>query len=338
MERFFHPENLWWLGSLVVLVGLFVYYQWKRNRNWEALGNPQTLQKIAPNHRKSRNWQSFGWFMIAVSACVLALAQPQGGARTEMLKREQSDVFIAFDVSNSMLAEDLQPNRLERARLFASKLISQLKGDRIGLIFFAGTAQMQIPLTTDYNAAQVMLKTASPEVIASQGTAIGEAVTLANDAFNRDLKDQKALIIITDGEDHEPAAEEAVRLAEEQGITTFTVGVGSTDGAPVPVYINGRKAYKRDRTGATVMSKLNASMLQSLADAGGGEYLAYNGGDDAINVLLNRLALLEKQAYESIRITEYEDYFQWFLIVGFLALLWEEFKQVWRLKNKIDNA
>lgn len=325
MERFLHIESLWWLLMLLPLAALFGLYMWKRMQAWKRLGEADLLERLAPE--RDARLPYWKWILVSVSviACIFALAQPQGGAKTEMLKRESSDVFIAFDISSSMLAEDLQPNRLERAKLFATRLIDQLKGDRIGLIFFAGEADLYSPLTTDYNAAKLLLKTASPALSSSQGTAISEAVKLATDAFNRDPKDQKALIIISDGEDHEEAADLAVEEAHELGVTVFTVGVGTTGGAPVPVIVNGKKRYKRDRTGAPVMSKLNEDMLSQLAEKGGGSYLPYNGGDAAINQVLNGLSVLEKKAYESVRITEYEDYFQWFLGFGFVLLAIESF-------------
>ncbi|MEM6330794.1 MAG: VWA domain-containing protein [Planctomycetota bacterium] len=325
MERFLHIESLWWLLALLPLAALFGLYMWKRAEAWRRLGEAELLERLAPE--RDARLPYWKWIMLSVSviACIFALAQPQGGAKTEMLKRESSDVFVAFDISSSMLAEDLQPNRLERARLFATRLIDQLKGDRIGLIFFAGEADLYSPLTTDYNAAKVLLKTANPVLASRQGTAISEAVKLATDAFNRDPKDQKALIIISDGEDHEEAADLAVEEAHEMGVTIFTVGLGTVGGAPVPVTVNGQKRYKRDRAGAPVMSRLNEDMMRQLAKKGGGSYVQYNGGDAAINQIINGLSVLEKKAYESVRITEYEDYFQWFLGFGFALLAIESF-------------
>ncbi|MFK7970111.1 MAG: VWA domain-containing protein [Bacteroidia bacterium] len=325
MERLLHIENLWWLLALIPLAGLFAMYMWKRRQGWKRLGEAELLDRLAPERAGKRPFWKWILVTLAAAACIFALTQPQGGAKTEMLKRESSDVFIAFDISNSMMAEDLAPNRLERARLFATKLVDQLKGDRIGLIFFAGEATLYSPLTTDYNAAKLLLKTASPELASSQGTAIAEAVNLATDAFNRDPKDQKALIILSDGEDHEAAAEEAVAEAREMGVTVFTVGVGSTSGAPVPVIVRGQKRYKRDKAGAPVLSKINEAMMRKLAEEGGGSYLRYTGGDAAVNQVLNGLSVLEKKAYESVRITEYEDYFQWFLGLGFALLVLESF-------------
>jgi Ca-activated chloride channel family protein len=320
MERFLHIESLWWLFGLLVLTALFGFYLLRKKAAWRRLGEANLLERLSPERDNARPWWQWILVSLTIAACIFALAQPQGGAKTEMLKRESSDVFIAFDISNSMLSEDLKPNRLERGRLFATRLIDQLKGDRIGLIFFAGEADLYSPLTTDYNAAKTLLKTASPALAASQGTAIAKAVKLATDAFNRDPKDQKALIIISDGEDHEAEADMAVEEAQKLGVTVFTVGLGSADGAPVPVLIKGQKRYKRDKAGAPVLSRLNEDMLRQLAQKGGGSYIQYSGGDAAVNQILNGLSVLEKKAYESIKITEYEDYFQWFLAIGFILL------------------
>lgn len=325
MERFLHIESLWWLLGLVVLAALFGLYIMRKRAAWRRLGEAELLDRLSPQRDGRRPWWQLALVSLAAAACVFALAQPQGGAKTEMLKRESSDVFIAFDISNSMLAEDLQPNRLERGRLFATRLIDQLKGDRIGLIFFAGEADLYSPLTTDYNAAKTLLRTASPALATSQGTAIAEAVKLATDAFNRDPKDQKALIIISDGEDHEAAADLAVEEAKNVGVTVFTIGLGSSKGAPVPVIVRGQKRNKRDKSGAPVMSRLNEDMLRQLAQKGGGSYIQYTGGDAAVNQILNGLSVLEKKAYESIKITEYEDYFQWFLVLGFVLLALDAF-------------
>lgn len=254
----------------------------------------------------------------------IAVADPQIGTKYEEVKREGFDVMIALDVSNSMMAEDLAPNRLARSKQAISKLIDRLKNDRIGVIVFAGEAFVQLPLTTDHSAAKLFLSSIDTDIIPNQGTAIGAAIELAAQSFDEQNQKNRAIIIISDGENHEDDAMEQATVAAEAGITVHTIGIGSTDGAPIPLYQRGRKlGYRKDKEGNTVISKLNDVMLQQVAGAGDGSYIRANNTKVGLNALFDELEKMERTEYGSKMFTSYEDRFQIFLAIA-LALLFIE--------------
>lgn len=254
----------------------------------------------------------------------IAVADPQIGTKYEEVKREGFDVMIALDVSNSMMAEDLAPNRLARSKQAISKLIDRLKNDRIGVIVFAGEAFVQLPLTTDHSAAKLFLSSIDTDIIPNQGTAIGAAIELAAQSFDEQNQKNRAIIIISDGENHEDDAMEQATVAAEAGMTVHTIGIGSTDGAPIPLYQRGRKlGYRKDKEGNTVISKLNDVMLQQVAGAGDGSYIRANSTKVGLNALFDELEKMERTEYGSKMFTSYEDRFQIFLAIA-LALLFIE--------------
>ena len=275
-----------------------------------------------PDFSKGKQRLKFILFTIAYFFLVIGIANPQIGSKLEEVKREGIDLMIAIDVSNSMKAEDISPNRLERTKRSIEKLIENLHNDRIGLIIFAGQAFVQLPITSDYAAAKLFTSTVSSDIIPVQGTAIGAAINEAIVALGKDDSKNKALIVVTDGENHEDDALEAAKEAAKKGITVHTIGMGSIQGAPIPLYRNGRKAgFRTDKEGNTVVSKLNQPMLQDIAKAGNGLYIRASNARTGLSMLLEEIGKMEKQEYDSKTYTDYEDRFQPFIIIALVLFL-----------------
>ena len=268
---------------------------------------------------------------------VIGLANPQIGSKMEEVKREGVDLMIAVDLSNSMLSEDLQPNRLLRAKQAISRLIDRLEGDRIGLVVFAGEAYVQLPITTDYSAAKLFLSTINTNIISTQGTAIGKAILLSLKSFDFENAQSKAIIIITDGENHEDDATEIAEQAAEKGVFVHTIGMGSIDGGPIPIKnrYDQLQGYRKDKQGNTVITKLNESMLQDIAQSGGGSYIRANNTQSGLDALFKEINKMEKKEIGSKIFTDYKDRFQIFIGFALLLLVIDLF--ILERKNKWSN-
>jgi Ca-activated chloride channel family protein len=326
MFKFARPEAFWLMLGLIPLLGIFLWYLWGRGRALKKLGNRSLLQRLAPDLPRQKHKVKFFLIAFAYACLIVALARPQWSMTTRPVTRSGVDLLVAMDVSNSMLATDVKPTRLDQAKQFVSSLIDKLKGDRVGLIIFAGNAYLQVPLTSDYIATKSLLRTVSPRLAPTQGTAIGQAINLANDAFVKGEKQYKALLVISDGENHEGEAIEAAQAAADSGVVILSMGVGSTKGVPIPVVQNGREIdYKRDREGNIVLSRLNPDMLEEIAQEANGKYFTLEGGSRSVNEVLNVLAEMEQKKYDEVIFTDFEDQFQWFLALGLFALLLEFF-------------
>jgi Ca-activated chloride channel family protein len=331
MFRFEHPTYLYALALLPLLaVVFFLFWRWRK----QAIGRfaeSHLAPLLMPDASRWKHKIKFGLLLLALAFLIVGAANPQWGSKREKVKRKSVDVLIALDISNSMYAEDVPPSRLERAKKFAENLVEKLKGERIGLVYFAGSAYLQMPVTTDYAAAEIFLRSASPELAASQGTAIGEAISVARRAFQTsENKAHKALIIITDGEDHDGEAVAEAEKAKEEGIIQFTVGVGTAEGGFIPMKTGGREDYKRDEGGQPVRSRLNEPMLADLASRGGGTYFHISDGDVAVaEALQGRIDQMEKQELEVRAFSSFNSYFQYFVFVG-LALLVADWLVSWR--------
>jgi Ca-activated chloride channel family protein len=255
---------------------------------------------------------------------VLGLANPQIGTKMKKVKREGVEIVLAVDVSNSMLAEDIKPNRLERAKFVIKSLIDKLKQDKLSIVLFAGDSFLQLPMTTDYGAAKLMVSAISTDMIEKQGTAIGSAIELGMKSFSDDPKVSKVMIIITDGENHEDDALSAAKEAKDKGITLHTVGMGSINGGPIPLIVNGtNRGYLTDNTGQTVVTKLNANMLQELAETGGGRFVQATDGNIDLSQLLGELSKMHKTQFEAKIFTDFEDRFQYALLAALAVLILE---------------
>jgi Ca-activated chloride channel family protein len=277
-----------------------------------------------PNVSTKRYKWKFFLITLALTSLILGVANPQIGSELQTVKRKGVEIVIALDVSNSMMAEDVKPNRLTRAKRAISKLINELGGNNIGLIVFAGEAYVQLPVTSDYASAKMFLSTINTDIINTQGTIISDAIELAEESFSKENDKNKALIIITDGENHE---ENAIKLAEEaqkKGIFISTIGLGSTTGTPIPVVDKfSRKDYRRDKEGKVIMTKLNEDLLLKIAVAGGGEYIHAGSSNFGLENIVDNINNMDKQEFESKVFSDYEDRFQYFIGFAIFLLLLE---------------
>jgi len=320
MIQFERPEILYLLILIPVLLVWFIVLQAQKRKRMQQFGDDGLLNVLMPDSSKSRPRSKFLFLSLAFIFFIVGLANPQIGSKLQEMKRKGVEIIIALDVSNSMLAEDIKPNRLERAKRTVSQLIDKLHGDKVGLIVFAGKAYVQMPTTTDYRAAKMFLSSISTGIVPVQGTAIGEAIDLGIRSFSEDNDKNKVLLVITDGENHE---EGAIQLAEEatvKGIHTYTIGMGLPQGTPIPVYDRyARKDYRRDQNGEIVMTKLNETMLQQIATAGEGEYIPATQLDN----LMEDIQKMDKQEFESKIYSDYEDRFQYFFGIALFFLILE---------------
>jgi Ca-activated chloride channel family protein len=324
MLRFEHPYYFYLFALIPLLLVLYLLMvRWKK-RALLRYGDPEIVKTLMPDYSQKRLFYKFVLLLLAFTSLVIALANPQIGSRFEKVERKGIDIMIALDVSNSMLSEDIQPNRIERAKQAVSRLIDNLANDRIGLVVFAGKAYTQMPITTDYAAARLFLSGINPGMVPTQGTAIGEAIDICVKAFGESKK-SKAIIIISDGENHQDDAILAAKKAYDHDVRIYTVGIGSPDGAPIPMIINGNNAgYKKDKDGNTIITKMDPEALREIATAGQGVYVNGNS-TNSLQAVLDNIDKLEKSSIDSKVFSDYEDRFQYFLALSLLLLICEIF-------------
>ncbi|HLO57154.1 MAG TPA: VWA domain-containing protein [Bacteroidales bacterium] len=334
MFNFEHKIYLLLLLILPVLAGMYLYYQFRRRKDLKKLGNPEVIGVLIPDYSSFRNNLKFILLLAAVSLIIIALAGPRFGSKLTQVKHEGVDVIVALDVSNSMLAEDIKPNRLERAKHELSRMLDRLQNDRIGLIVFAGEAYTQIPITNDYLSAKIFLSGINTQMISKQGTAIADAIDLGIRSFNPQSKAGKAIVIISDGENHEGGVEQACQKAVDKGIRIYTVGMGSEEGVRIPDPDNNSfsRDFKRDKDGNFIITRLNEQMLKDIARDGKGKYYRATSVDLGLNTLMADLNKLDKAGAELTEYSEYEQQFQGVLWIV-LVLLVVEFVILGR-KNK----
>jgi Ca-activated chloride channel family protein len=268
MFRIANPEYLYALLLIPVMIVFFWYSRMKRKKALASFGQKEIMSILMPNASAGRPILKFIVLLLALTSIIIGIARPQFGSKLKTEKRKGIELMIALDVSNSMMSEDIQPNRLERAKRAISQLVDKLSNDKIGLIVFAGDAYTQLPITADYVSAKLFLNSISPDMVPTQGTAIGAAIQLGIKSFSPTFEGSKAMIIITDGENHEEDAVEAAKKANEKGIIIHTIGMGSPDGAPIPVNRNGMHDYLKDKQGSTVITKLDPLTLERIAAEG----------------------------------------------------------------------
>lgn len=330
MFKFAHPEYLFLLFIIPILVGVFIYTGIKKRRNITQFGNPDLLSELMPNVSVMRPQLKFYLQLTAVFLLIVVMAQPQFGVKQETIKRQGIEVMIALDVSNSMLAQDIQPSRLEKAKQVLSKLVDGMVDDKVGLIVFAGDAYTQLPITVDYVSAKMFFSTISPNLVPRQGTAIGSAIDLAIKSFGTKGKSGRAIIVITDGENHEDDAIGAAKLAAENDISVHVIGMGNPDGAPIPV--PGTMSFWKDKEGNVVVSKLNEQMCKDIAAAGKGVYVRADNSNVAYRVVDKQLETLAKSDIKTTSFSDYNDQFQSFAMLALLILIIDFF--VFDRKNK----
>ena len=323
--RFENPLILYALAFLPIAFLVFVFYlRWKK-KSFKRFGDIEVVEALVPDRSLLFLWIKFVLFSSAFFFLIIALANPQFVSKLVEGERKGIDMVIALDVSNSMMAEDVQPNRLERSKVAISKLIDKLSNDRIGLVVFAGKAYKYLPITTDYSASKLLLADVDTKIVATQGTAVGEAINEAVTSFENTDASSKAIIIMTDGENHEEGAIEAAREAADQGILIYTVGIGSKEGVPIPQYdgYGNKSGYKKDLSGNTVMTKLNEDFLKEIADVGKGMYVKGNDISYTLNRIYQEINKLEKTTFETRKYSDYDDHFQIFLAISLFLLLLE---------------
>ena len=323
MFRFANIEYLWGLLLIPLLALFFAWSRISRRRALKKFGQQEILGQLMPYSSGNRPVVKFIILMLALAFFIVGIARPQFGSKLKTEKREGVELMIALDVSNSMMAEDIQPNRLERAKRAISRLVDRLKDDKIGLIVFAGDAYTQLPITTDYNSAKLFLNSVNTQIVPKQGTAIGAAIDLARKSFTPNGEANKAIIIITDGENHEDDALASAKAALDEGAIVHTIGMGLPSGSPIPVLRNGQTDYLKDRDGNVVVTKLNEQMLEQIAATGGGIYVRANNAQVGLNALFDEINKMEKQEMETRTFSEYDDQFQYFFAVGLFLLLLE---------------
>ena len=338
--RFENPQYLYWLLVIPVMVAVYVLIRLWNKKQFERFASLKLREYLVPMFSPTRANTKFILFTLIIALLIIGAANLQSGSKMEKVKREGIDIFLCVDISNSMHAEDIAPNRLERSKQAIYKLISKLGGDRIGVIVFAGNAYVQLPITTDYSAAKMFLSTVDTDLIPTQGTEIGRAIELAVKSFG-ESENSKAIVIISDGEDHENGdAVKAAQEAAKNGIKIYTIGMGLDEGAPIPLYnqYGKRTGYKKDKDGNIVITKLDDHILRQIAEIGDGIYVRASNSNVGLDKIYDDISLAKKSEKESKMFTDYEDRFQWFIgaaiILIIIEILISSGKQRWEANFK----
>jgi len=319
MFQFQHPDFFWLLAFVPILMLLWLsYQQWRHN----ALARLGDISRLMPVFSTYKFWIKGTLLALAFMLLSVSWANPQLGAKKQTTTQNVADVFIAIDISQSMLCRDVAPSRLELTKILAQKLVQSLEGERIGLIFFAGNAFLAVPLSTDYSFVLQSIQSASPDLLTEQGTAISSALELAEKSFEAEPGGGRAVVLITDGENHDEEALDAAKKSFENGTIVIAVGAGTTDGGPIPTSNWEGSQYKRDEKGAVVRTRLNEALLQKIALAGGGQALSVSQTDRAVSAIVREVGGLEKRALEVRSFSALESWYQWFLwpVLLFLGL------------------
>lgn len=331
MFRFANIEILWLLVLIPVFVAGYIVLLRRKQRQLREFGDAELMATLMPNISRTRPVVKFGLVLLALALLIVAAARPQYGQKEKVVKRQGIEVVIALDISNSMLAEDVAPSRLDRAKQMLSKMIDSMVDDKVGVVVFAGEAFTQLPITCDYVSAKMFLNSITPELIKTQGTAIGDAIYTSMRSFGSEESDaSRAIILITDGENHEDDALAAAKAANEQGIKIFVIGIGKPDGSPIP--IPGTNNFRKDRAGNVVVSKLNEQMCKDVAAAGHGLYVRCDNTNTAMRALQKEIDTLATSEIETKVYADYNEQYQGFVLIALLLLVVDFF--VFNRKNK----
>jgi Ca-activated chloride channel family protein len=338
MFRFANIEMLWWLLAIPVAIAVYIYFTRRKRKQLLAFGDLELMEQLMPNASHVRGHVKFGLLLLALSLLIISSARPQFGQSERTEKRQGIEAVVTLDISNSMLAEDVAPNRLDRAKQMMSKLIDQMVEDKIGVVVFAGDAFIQLPITCDYVSAKMFLNTIKPELIKTQGTAIGQALNTSIRCFGSlNPEDEKtiananrAIILITDGENHEDDAVAVAQRASELGIKIIVVGIGKPEGSPIPM--PGTNDFRKDREGRVVVSKLNEQMCREIANAGNGIYVRCDNTNTAMKTIEKEIDKIATQEIETQVFTDYNEQFQSFALIALLIILVDFF--IFNRKNK----
>lgn len=322
--HFAYIHILWLLTLIPILIVGYVLLTKRKQRQLASFGDPELVKELMPERSATRSAIKFAILLLSLTLLIFAAARPQFGQNEQTIKRQGIEVMVALDISNSMLAEDVAPSRLDRAKQMLSKLIDKMQEDKIGLVVFAGEAYTQLPITCDYVSAKMFLSTITPSLIQTQGTAIGSAIHTAMRSFGSEQSEAgRAIILITDGENHEDDAIEAAKHAKEAGIHLYVIGIGTGQGAPIP--IPGTNNYMKDRSGQVVVTKLNEQMAKDIAQAGDGAYIHCDNTNTAMRALQQEIDRLATAEIETTVYTDYNEQYQSFALIAFLLLVIEFF-------------
>ena len=342
MYKLEEPIYFYLLAIIPAMIVVFLLVFWWKKRTQRKFSNPDLLKRLAPNSSTFKSTFKLILLLLGIAFLVISLVNPKMGSKLKTVKREGVDVVFALDVSRSMLAEDIAPNRLEKAKQIISKIIDKLGSDRVGIIIYAGNSYPLLPITTDHAAANMFLQNANPDMVSSQGTAINEALELAKTYYNNDEQTNRFLVIISDGEDHQEETKQVALNLANEGVKIYTVGVGTEKGGPIPMRLNGAMiGYKKDNKGETVITKLIPEVLQGIADAADGAYINGNVTEIPVKQISDVIANAQKSEFETKQFSDYKDQFQWFLAIGILFLLLDVFlfdkKTKWLRKVDLFN-
>ena len=331
MFRFAHIDYLWLLLLIPTLLAGYLGIVHLKRRQLETFGDKALLDSLMPDTAHRKMHLKFGILLIALTLLIIAVARPQYGVKEQTIKRQGIEVMIALDVSNSMMAEDVVPNRLEHAKQMLSKMVDQMVDDKVGLVVFAGESFVQLPITCDYASAKMFFRNITPDLISAQGTAIGGALRTCIRSFGSETSEaSRAIIIITDGENHEDDAKGAAAAAKEKGIHVFVVGTGKPDGAPIP---DGHGGFRKDKAGNVVVSRMNEEMCREIAQAGNGIYVRADNTNTARRTLQNELDKLGKTEIETTVYTDYNEQYQSFVLIALLLVIINSFIPTTRNKS-----
>lgn len=332
--HFAHLHILWLLALIPLLSIGFALLTHRKRRQIEAFGDPELVSQLMPERSTVRPVVKFVILMVTLTLLIFAAARPQYGKKEQVIKRQGIEVLVALDISNSMLAEDVAPSRLDRAKQMLSKMIDKMTDDKVGLVVFAGQSFIQLPITCDYVSAKMFLNNISPDLIKTQGTAIGDAINTSIRAFGAEQSEaSRAIILITDGENHEDDALAAAKAAKEAGIHLYVIGIGKPEGAPIP--IPGTNNYRKDRQGQVVVTKLNEDMCKQIAAAGNGAYIHCDNTNTAMRSLEQEIDHLATAEMETTVYTDLNEQYQSFVLIALLLLVIEFF--IFNRKHQLFN-
>lgn len=322
MYKLEEPIYFYLFALLPFLVVVFIAVFWWKKRVKKQFASEELLERLAPNYSFFKSILKLVFLLLGVTFLIISLVNPKMGIKLKTIKREGVDIVFALDVSKSMLAEDIAPNRLEKAKQIISKTIEKLGSDRVGIIVYAGNSYPLLPITTDHASANMFLQNANPDMVSSQGTAINEALDLAKTYYNNDEQTNKFLVIISDGEDHEKNTISIAEDLSKEGIKVFTVGVGTEKGSPIPIRNNGRlTGYKKDRNGEVVITHRVPNVLKEIATKANGTYVDGNLTSKPVESLIKVVSNAQKHEFETKQFSDYKDQFQWFVGIGLLLFI-----------------
>jgi Ca-activated chloride channel family protein len=322
MYQIEEPTYFYYLAIIPAIVVLFLFAFWWKKRIQKQFADHNLIEKLSPEKSTFKLFLKITVICLALAFLIISLANPKMGTKLKTVKRQGVDIVFALDVSKSMLAEDIAPNRLEKAKQIITKIVENLVSDRVGIIIYAGNSYPLLPITTDYAAAKMFLQNANTNMVSNQGTAINEAIERALLYYDNNAQTNRFLVIVSDGEDHQENTLELAKEAAEKGIKIYTVGIGTAKGGPIPLKDDGRViGYKKDSRGMVVVTQMNEQILRDIAKAGNGKYINGNKTPETIASIKDVLEKAEKSEFETKQFSDYEDQFQWFIGIGLLLLI-----------------